>query len=177
MSKSDPLGGQAADFAERIELTVRGVLPGQPRIASLRIGDRVVITAVDANNERARVPLYAAGEHVADLSLSLFQSMDRTGQYLKTERSDFVAYSVLDRQPLVRLDYRHDMSAAPISHWQIHAERGALSSLLTKAVHAVHAVIAGEHFHGASGGLRCIRQFFRRQRRREREQRLVHDGT
>lgn len=95
---SDPLGNQAAEFAERIELTIRGVLPGNPRIASLRAKDRVVVTAVDANNEQSHVPLFVGDEHVADLSLTLFQSLDRTGQYLKTHRSDFVAHSVLDRR-------------------------------------------------------------------------------
>lgn len=159
MIPADPLGNQAADFAERIERTVRGVLPGEARIVPLRVGDRVVVTAVNSENEQTRVPLYVGGDHVADLSLSLFQSLDRTGQYLKTQRSDFVTHSVLDRQPLVRLDYRHDMSSAPISHWQIHAERGSFSSLLTRAhtldpkrvqsphmLSSLHFPVGGERF-------------------------------
>jgi hypothetical protein len=68
-------------------------------------------------------------------------------------------YSVLDRAPLIRLDYRNDMQRAPISHWQFHAERGSLTHLLTlsqahrpravKSPHtlsSLHFPVGGERF-------------------------------
>ena len=68
-------------------------------------------------------------------------------------------YSTLDRQPLLRLEYRADMHSAPVAHWQVHAERGAFSHLLTHAhahrpktvgkphdISSLHLPVGGERF-------------------------------
>ncbi len=58
-----------------------------------------------------------------------------TGRYLAVEYSSIALYSTLERTPIVRVDYRSDAHSEPVCHWQVHAERGALSHLLTLAGH------------------------------------------
>lgn len=120
-------------FADEIQSLLDAVLPGEHRIVSVKAeGDeRFVIRP-----EQRHLALTVDGEELAQLSLAMYQAMDRAGQFLKTVRSDFRIFSALDRTPLARLEYRHDHHTDPICHWQIHAERGALSHLLARA-HAV----------------------------------------
>ncbi len=61
--------------------------------------------------------------------------------------------ATLDRAPVLRVDYRRDMYAAPAAHIQVHAHRGALSHLLSQAEHpfphdmsALHIPIGGARF-------------------------------
>lgn len=131
------LGEMSRGFADEIQELLDAVLPGEHRIVSFKADDaeRYVIRP-----EGRHVPLTVDGEELAQLSLAMYQSMDRAGLYLKTVKSDFRIYSSLDRTPLMRLEYKHDLHTDPICHWQVHAERGALSHLLARA----HAVRPGE---------------------------------
>src|SRR5690625_2951527 len=61
-----------------------------------------------------------------------FHELDRTGDYLKTSKSFFYVVSKSERKPLIRLEYDASHQRA-VSHWQIHAERGAFTAVLTKA--------------------------------------------
>jgi hypothetical protein len=146
----------SADFAQEMQATLDGVLPGERRIVSTRHGsiDRYVVGPEDRY-----IPVHVAAERLADLRIAIHLELDRTGTYLKAVRSDMAVYSVLDRTPLVRLEYRADMRTDPIAHWQMHAERGAFSHLLTRAnVHrparvakphdlsSVHLPVGGERF-------------------------------
>jgi hypothetical protein len=88
------------------------------------------------NDPKSRIPLTIGGEHLAFLHIRFFLSMDAMATWVKAVKTDFSIVSKFDKTPLVRLDYRADMHTAPISHWQIHAERGAVSHLLGRA-HAV----------------------------------------
>src|SRR5664279_1894152 len=101
--------------------------------AKLDGAERYLVTPDGLNPKARRIPLFVADEYLADLDVALYLSLDRTGQYLKTVRSDISIHSVLDRTPLLRYDYRSDMKADPVAHWQVYAERGAVSHLLTKA--------------------------------------------
>lgn len=147
---------RSATFARELQVTLDDVLPGERRVVSRRVEgeDRYIVQPEDR-----RIPIFVAGEHLADLSVSLFLDMDRTGDYLKTFRSDIAVYSVLDRTPLVRLEYRADMRTDPIAHWQFHAERGAFSHLLARAhahrpgrvgkphnLSSLHLPVGGERF-------------------------------
>jgi hypothetical protein len=118
-----------------------------------------IVQPSNADGTAARVPLFVDGDKLAELSIVLYLDMDWTGTFLKNVRTDCAAYSVLDRQPLFRMDYRADMQAAPVAHWQFHAERGALTHLLSmaqahrpKSVEAPHMLsrlhfpIGGERF-------------------------------
>lgn len=121
--------------------------------------DRYIVQPAGASTAERRIPVHVDGEHLADLGVSLYLDMDRTGTYLKTVRSDVTLHSVLDRTPLLRLEYRADMHTDPIAHWQIHAERGAFSHLLARAhahrpdrvgkphdLSSLHLPVGGERF-------------------------------
>jgi hypothetical protein len=145
-------------FAQEVQDTLDNVLPGQREIVALRAeggGDRYLVQPRD----RQRIAIYVDGEALAELLISFYLDLDRTDQYLKTVRSDLKLYSLLDRQPLLRLEYRADMHSDPISHWQFHAERGAFSQLLARAhardpnrvskphdLSTVHLPVGGERF-------------------------------
>lgn len=99
-------------FATEVQATLDGVLPGDRIIISRRAerDDRYVVRPEGKN-----VPLLVGGDHLADLAPAVYLGLDRTGEFLKAVRSEFVVKSVLDRTPLVRLDYRTDMNRAPRS--------------------------------------------------------------
>jgi hypothetical protein len=147
----------SARFASTVQTTLDGVLPGERRIISRRAPD--VERYVVGPEAREGVALFVGGERLATLSVSMFLSLDRSQRYLKTVRSDMVVKSVLDRTPLIRLDYRADMTTAPMAHWQVHAERGAFSHLLARAhaqdpsrvdkpheLSSLHIPVGGERF-------------------------------
>jgi len=151
------LSEQSQRFASATQATLAGVLPGNHVIVS-RQAETTHRFIVQPEN-RAKIPLLVAGDHLADLEVSFFLDLDRTGTWLKVVRSDFSVHSVLTRTPLLRLEYRSDMNSAPISHWQVHAERGALSHLLARAhehnprlvskphdLSSLHLPVGGERF-------------------------------
>lgn len=132
------LSDRVAAFAEELQRTLEGVLPGQFRITSIQAEDsqRFILRVADKTApKRARIPLFVDGEPLADLSITQHLSLDRTDTHLKTVKSDLRVFSRLERTPLLRLEYQHDMRSAPIAHWQMHAERGAFSHLLARANH------------------------------------------
>jgi len=154
---------RSGQFAAEIQATLDGVLPGERTIISTKVegAERYLVTPDGLNPKARRIPLFVADEYLADLDVALYLSLDRTGQYLKTVRSDISIHSVLDRTPLLRYDYRSDMKADPVAHWQVYAERGAVSHLLTKAsanaartrrphrphdLSSLHFAVGGERF-------------------------------
>jgi hypothetical protein len=128
--------------------------------------DRYVVRPVGESAGQQRVPLHVDGEVLATLSLVFYLGMDRVDKYLKTVRTDLAIHSTLDRTPLVRLDYRSDMTSDPVAHWQVHAERGSMSHLLARA-HAVRPrLVSKPHdlssLHFPVGGERfrpCLEDF------------------
>jgi hypothetical protein len=162
----DILQDRSASFADEVQRTIRSALPGSVAIRSTSSPVdplRYVVAPVDA---KSRIPLTIGGEHLADLGVRFFLSMDAVSTWVKAVRTDFAITSVLDRTPLVRLDYRADMHSNPIAHWQVHAERGAMSHLLGRA-HAIRpAMVARPHdlssVHFPVGGERfrpCLEDF------------------
>lgn len=154
---AESLEEASARFATEVQETLDGVLPGEREIISRRAPDlqRYVV----GPRAREGVSLLVGGESLATLSLSMYLSLDRSGRHLKTVRSDLVVKSTLDRTPLIRLDYRADMTTAPMAHWQIHAERGSFSHLLARAhaqtpsrvdkphdLSSLHVPVGGERF-------------------------------
>ncbi|MBL0888145.1 hypothetical protein [Myceligenerans indicum] len=150
--KSRAFAGEIGDLLSR-------TIGAEKQIMSVDLGDRFVVRPAGSNAKERRVPLMVGGEHLADLNLSLDQTLDRSSDHLKTVRSDLVVYSALDRTPLIRLEYQADMRKDPVAHWQIHAERGAFSHLLSIAnakdsrrvrrphdISTVHVPSGGERF-------------------------------
>lgn len=146
---------QSLSFAREIQALLDATLPGSRTIVSVQHGDRYVVRPEGEKRDR-HIPLMVGGDVFAALSVVLYQDLDRTGEYLKTWRTDFSVYSALDNNPLLRLEYRADMHTEPISHWQFHAERGAFTHLLTHA--QAHGRVKNPHslasLHLPTGGER-----------------------
>lgn len=155
------LAAKAAEFALELGNTLAATLPQSPSVdVQALIGSNAfIVQPSNADGSTARVPLFVNAVKLAELSIQLYLEMDWSGTFLKAVRTDYAAYSVLDRQPLFRMDYRADMQSAPVAHWQFHAERGALTHLLSmaqahrpKSVEAPHMLsrlhfpVGGERF-------------------------------
>lgn len=155
------LASKAAEFARELGATLASTLPDAPSVDVQAVdgNNTFIVQPSNPDGTAARVPLFVDGEKLAELSISLYLDMDWTDTLLKNVRTDCAAYSVLDRQPLFRMDYRADMQSAPIAHWQFHAERGAITHLLSmaqshrpKSVEAPHMLsrlhfpVGGERF-------------------------------
>jgi len=140
------LGQLSLDFASRIQGLLRAVLPGNIAIESTEAGTYFSVHPVGAVASQRAVPLLIDGAQLARLSLIFRQELDHTGRFLKTSEAAFTVYSDLDRQPLFALDYKASMNQAPVSHWNLFSERGALTHLLSRA----HALGRVKHPHRLS---------------------------
>lgn len=128
---------KAAEFAQEVQETLEGVLPGHFQIVSIAHNGRYVVRPDGKNSAAQRIPLFVDGEELASLSVQIYLGEDSSGRYLKTSLSKIAVYSTLDRTPLMRQEFDATLSeSAPLAHWHIHADRGALSHLLGRA-HAV----------------------------------------
>ncbi len=97
--------------------------------------------------------LTAHGDDVATLTVNYQLALDSHEQYLAVARSHFHLHSSLDRMPLLRLEYGRDMHTVPSAHWQVVAERGALSHLLAKtgapnphSLQSLHLPVGGRRY-------------------------------
>ena len=151
------LAARSAAFAADVQKLLDDVLPGARRIVSVEFGHRYVVRPEGHSAARQVIPLLVDGIEYAHLTVRLFQELDRLGQHLKTSRSDIAVYSSLDRNPLLRLEYRADLHTEPVCHWQFHAERGAFATLLARAhrlgrvskphlLSSLHLPVGGERF-------------------------------
>lgn len=147
----DVLGLESEEFPA----SALSVSAGEPRFS---------IGLQEAEGKPRRIPLYSgarstSGSPIGYLTFRYNLGLDRTGKYLKVWRSDFALYSVVSRQPLVRLEYDAEMRTAPKAHWQFHGERGDFTHLLTlggqpksgaetsyKALSALHFPVGGDRF-------------------------------
>ena len=145
------LDQQAEEFGRETAGLLSAALPELPTppIEILRREARYIIRASGGKG----LPLYVKGEQLATLDLRLACQLDSVGRYLAVEESTFGLLATLDRTPVLRIDYRRDMYAAPAAHVQVHAHRGALSHLLSKAGHrfphdmsALHIPVGGARF-------------------------------
>lgn len=135
------LAKQASEFAIELGKTLRASLPHAPSVDAMGRENRFVVQPQVGGNP-TKVPLFVKDRELASLDFASYLDLDSSGSFLKNVRTDISVYSVLDRTPLFHLDYRSDMNRAPRAHWQFHAERGALTHLLT---------LANEN-HGKRGG-------------------------
>jgi hypothetical protein len=137
---------RAAAFAQELQETLSGVLPGDFQLISVAHNGRYVVRPAGSEAKSQRVPLYIGEVLAAKLKVQVFLGLDHSGEFLKTMGSAVAIESVLDRTPLIRQEFRSDMAKdAPFAHWHIHADRGALSHLLGQA-HAVRSdVVQNPH--------------------------------
>ncbi|MBW0253696.1 hypothetical protein [Cellulomonas sp. PS-H5] len=109
------LAARSEAFACEVSELIRGSLGVDVQVVSVRLGDRYAIRPAGDTAPQRRIPLCVNGQHLADLSLALYQTFDHSRRHLKTTRMDFGIFSTLDRTPLLRLEYRSDMREDPWS--------------------------------------------------------------
>lgn len=142
------LESQASSFASEIGTTLSRCLPKAPSVdvqGAVGKSGAFVVQPMSALGNAVKAPLFVNANHVADLDFQMYLDLDTSGDFLKAVRTDFAVYSVLDKQPLFRLDYQADMHTVPVAHWQFHAERGSLTHLLTLANQHRPKVIENPH--------------------------------
>ncbi|MGX9346945.1 hypothetical protein [Microbacterium sp. KNMS] len=167
MSEAERLDAASAAFAADVETLLRATLPGEHEVRSREEGGRYVVSPpVGPSSKPATVPLFVDGEELAKLHFSFRLGVDSAGEYLKATRADFHVLSTLDSKPLARLEYQSDIHTAPIAHWQVHGERGALTHLMTHANTVRPRQVARPHdmssLHFPVGGERfrpCLEDF------------------
>lgn len=127
------LHAESARYAEEVDELLESVLGHEARMASVERGGRFAVRPGGDGAAPERIPLRVRGQHLADLSITLFLDATPAGRRLVLTATVIKVFSTLDRTPLVRLDYRSDMTSDPVCHWQFHAERGAFTHLLSLA--------------------------------------------
>lgn len=132
-------------FAAELGTTLQACLPNAPSVDAQGLGNRFVLQPTDVAGKPTPVPLFVADKKLATLDFTMYLDLDWSGRYLKNVRTDIAVYSVLDKQPLFRLDYDADMHTVPRAHWQFHAERGSLTHLLTLAHEHRPKVVKNPH--------------------------------
>jgi len=157
--KTSDLADKSQAFAAEVGELLASTLGTDKQMASVQLNDRYAVRPVGDEPHQQKIPLYVGQEHVADLLLAIYLTLDRSGTYLKTARADFRVFSTLDRTPLLRMEYHAGMRVDPVCHWQVHAERGAFTHLLSMAnaidarrvrrphdLSTIHLPVGGERF-------------------------------
>lgn len=145
----DPLDQQVGHFAEEINSLIHDVLIGVPDILPGRASeqsDRWVITPVDVSGRRTTIPLFVAEERIAELDLSYKCRLDTHGEWLRIDSSTFAVRALVDRTPVVRFEFLEAAHTSPSAHLHVHAQRGALTHMLSKAGHPTPHAMDSLHF-------------------------------
>ncbi|MAT05028.1 MAG: hypothetical protein CL424_08295 [Acidimicrobiaceae bacterium] len=154
-SGADTFEDRVTAFARDVsDLIARTVVPSEPCgiqiTSSENNGQPRALVELRPDTDARYVTVRIGGNDAAGLTVRIGCRPDSSGRYMAATESAFAIYSTLDRTPLFRLDYREAMRSAPSSHWQVHAERGALSNLLTIGGHnrphnlaALHIPVGG----------------------------------
>jgi len=131
---------QALEFAQELGALLSRTLPSAPNVNAEFIEDRAVVRPDEA------VPVLVAGERLASLEVHLRCMPDHRGEWLAVESSTFKVSLDVDRTPLLRIEFLRSPHTAPSAHLQIHAQRGALTHLLSKAGHGAPHEMSKLHF-------------------------------
>lgn len=125
------LAGGAQVFAENLEATLNGVLPGGDG-RPIVVGIRQMKSHYVVEPESGPIPLFIEGQTVGWLAFSFFLIMDSAESYLKVKSSLVDLKPEGSGEPVLRWEFDPDHSG-PASHWHVHAENGALSVWLSRA--------------------------------------------
>jgi hypothetical protein len=168
MADDPTLDQRLAAFGDELIELVAAVVPTTVSVGIDKVvkGDRVValvrLNPSDWDDDRQTLPkvsLTVGGVSCAALAARMTLRSDSSGRYLATTSSAFALYGP-EREPLVRMEYFEDtVTRHAKAHWQIHAERGALSHVLTLAGKDRHSLPA---LHLPVGGTRmrpCFEDF------------------
>lgn len=139
-------------FAQELQDLLDGVLP---RPGDVPEQDRQVKAEVMVGQARYRLQVAAVnglitltkdGHPVASLRVSIQCTADTDQMYLAVHRSDFELRGWADKTPIARLDFLREAHTVPACHWNIHAERGTASRLLTLGNPQHSGVFSELHF-------------------------------
>ena len=157
---------EARKFAVELQEVLDAVLPvptgadpEQRRVNVIVQGTRYAVHP-GCGTQPALITLTSKDVPVATLKVSYFCVADRRGHFLAVLKSTFELRELDDRTPLLRADYVRRGGRVPASHWNVHAERGALSRLLacTNPTHTAQL----SKIHLPVGGARhrvCLEDF------------------
>ena len=149
----------AGEFGGVIRSTVDTTDTGNVKVTFAEDSGRALIE-LRGDAYSGSLKLTIGGVAVAGLQARIGCRPDSSGRYFAVTKSTYVLSDLLDREPLFRLEYIDNMRDKPSCHWQIHAERGSLTHLLTLSKqHRPHELSA---LHIPVGGARlrpCLEDF------------------
>ncbi len=136
---------QFTRFAEHIRYLVSTVFGGDVEVTATEAAQRSQVVA--------EVPLAVEGETLARLKIDVWCCLDSYQRFLAVEESTYQLIATLDREPIFRFEYERAAQSKPRAHFQVHAHRGALSHLLSRARHrtphsmqSLHLPVGGDRF-------------------------------
>lgn len=154
---------EATDFADRTSALLIESLPDAPALEILTTGERLRLRPAGQTEKAGGIPLKAGGETLAWLRVDYLCRLDSAEMFLAIDNSKVWIVAEVDSTPIFRFEYLYDASWVPHSHIQVHAERGALSHLLSRTGHkrphsltALHLPTGGSRFRP---GLEDVIQF------------------
>jgi hypothetical protein len=132
------LAAEAGRFGEELQQLLDAVLPyeaGQdPSLRQVTVTASRLAFAVELGTTHGRpaatIPLLSGGRKVAELFVQIRLVADSEDRYPAVAKSKFDLR--VDRHPLLRLDFDRAMHSVPGCHWNVHAERGAVTALLAR---------------------------------------------
>jgi len=142
---------QVEEFGRETAGLLSATLPNLP-VPPVRIlvhENRSIILPADGKS----LPLYAGGQHLADMKISIACEPDSSGKWLAVEESTYNLLALLDRTPVLRIHYMRNQGSRPSAHVHVHGHRGALSHLLSQAGHdsphdmsSLHIPVGGSRY-------------------------------
>lgn len=132
------LEAEAKKFGDELQQLLDAVLPYQAGVDPLRrqvtVTDAGLSFAIEfgtAGGQKAQtVPLLRGGEKVAELYVRILLRADSADRYPAVAKSEYALR--IERHPILRLDFYQHMHTVPCCHWNVHAERSALTALLVR---------------------------------------------
>jgi hypothetical protein len=153
---------QVQDLLDATLPTLNAADPEKRRINCLILGEHYAVHP-GPTTKATLVPLLHGGEHVANLRVSYLCTSDTAGSFLAVQKSSFElsGQSRSDNNaPIFRLDYLRNAHKVPSAHWNVHAERGAVSHLLGRTNPKHSGMLSKVHLSvGGARGRPCLEDF------------------
>ncbi len=132
------LAAAAGEFGEELQQLLDAVLPYEegvdPELRQVTVTASGLAFAVEIGTAKAKeakaISLLHKGNKVAELFIQIRLVADSVDRYPAVAKSKFELR--VNRHPLLRLDFDRSMHSAPGCHWNIHAERCAITNLLVR---------------------------------------------
>jgi hypothetical protein len=132
------LAAAAGEFGEELQQLLDAVLPYEdgtdPELRQVTVTASRLAFAVELGTAKAKeaktISLLHQGNKVAELFIQIRLVADSADRYPAVAKSKFELR--VNRHPLLRLDFDRGMHSAPGCHWNVHAERCAMTNLLVR---------------------------------------------